>query len=205
MSKISKAAHRQCPKAVSVGAAVVCILVGLTGCAVDANEDFVLDDAAQAEEEVGAVEQPLKTGISLVVKSTSAGLIATDWQYREVATKKIWGCYDYDFLQNSGWFLATWYKTYVFVPTPAGQTVQLEQTVRAKLCNAKMDAFNYVGVKLETKAGPITGSFRVIPTGTKSSASAVCKDTNGTLVCSNAYVKVPTSGAITVTLSTLKP
>jgi len=172
-----------------------------------------LADEAEADP-ITSSEEALSTGVSLVVKSASPGLAAQQWFYREVATRKVWGCYGYDFLQGSGWFLSTWYRTYTFAPSAAGPVVNLERTLRAAACAARMDGINELTVSLATPEGPITGSFRVIPDGASTFANVACRRvdtpftdytgatrTSSTLACSDARVKMPSSGAMTVTIA----
>jgi hypothetical protein len=187
----------------------VCLALPLlAGCAGDPAAEEVGDEPITASEEA------LSTGVSLVVKSASPGLAAQQWFYREVATRKVWGCYDYDVLQRTGWSLATWYRTYTFAPSAAGPVVNLERTLRASACSARMDGVNDVTVSLATPAGPVTGSFRVVPDGAASAAAVRCTradtpfvdDTGATrtasaLACTDARVKLPASGPMTVTIS----
>lgn len=174
------------------------------------------DEAELEAEAISTSEEAISTGVSLVVNSRSTGLVAENWTYREVATRKVWGCYDYDVLQRSGWFLATWYRTYPFTASAAGPVVKLDRTVRAYACGARMDEFNYVNMSLATPTGPVTGSFRVVPGGTSTSATVTCKrvdytvtnelgTSNGSqLECTDARVKVPSSGAMTVAVTLVR-
>lgn len=153
------------------------------------------------------------TGFSLVVRSASPGLAAEQWLYRETATRSAPGCYDYDVLQRTGWYPATWHRTYPFTPSATGAVVRLERTPRAAVCAARMDANNEVVVTLDGPRGRISGSFQVVPDGSSDAASARCArvetsfvDDRGAtraesaLSCSDAHVQVPGSGAMTVTV-----
>jgi hypothetical protein len=180
----------------------------LVGCAAEPPPSDVGDEAVTSSEE------SLSTGVSLVVRPLTAGLQPQQWHYVETATRKVIGCYDYDVLQGSGWYLATWRRTYDFVAAASGPTVNLQRTLRASACAARMAPFNEVTVSLATAAGPVEGFFRVLPTGATASAAVTCTkvdssfvDSSGRtqvssrLACTDAAVKVPTSGAMTVTVT----
>jgi len=176
-----------------------------------------LEDEAELEAEgISTSAEALATGVSSVVKSRSGGLVPQQWLYREIATHKVVGCYDYDYLQGSGWFLASWNRTYPFIASAAGPVVNLQRTARATACLAKMDEFNHVNMSLAASTGPVAGSSRVVPGGASTFASATCKrvcytvtneigtQTGSRLDCTDARVRVPASGAMTVTV-TLAP
>jgi hypothetical protein len=183
------------------------VLPVLVGCA---GEPLPAD---ASDEAVTTSEDSLATGVSLVVKPLTAGLAPQQWHYVETATRKVVGCYDYDVLQGSGWYLATWRRTYGFAAASAAPTVNLERTLRAAACAARMSPLNEVTVSLSTTAGPVDGFFRVLPTGSTSSAAVTCKKVDSSFVdelgrtrtasrldCTDAAVKLPTSGAMTVTV-----
>jgi hypothetical protein len=121
------------------------------------------------------------------------------WSFREVATRTVIGCRQWDVLQGTGWFQATWHTEY----TPEAQEnvyrVTPKQKLAAKICAAKMDPYNRVRVE----AGELRGSFALIPDGFASETSIVCRARpEGTeydnLVCDEAHVSVPERGTVRI-------
>jgi hypothetical protein len=127
------------------------------------------------------------------------GLVPVLWNYREVATRTVIGCRQWDVLQGTGWFQATWYSDY----TPALQgsvyTVTPKPKLAAKICAAKMDQYN--SVRME--AGDLRGSFSIHPDGLASETSISCRpNPEGTeytsLSCDEAHVFVPENGIVRI-------
>jgi hypothetical protein len=121
------------------------------------------------------------------------------WNYREMATRTVIGCRQWDVLQGTGWFQATWHTEYT--PEADGNVYRVTPTPKlaAKLCAAKMDQYN----RMRVEAGALRGSFSVIPDGFASEASIICRPRpEGTeydnLVCEDAHVSVPERGTVRV-------
>lgn len=155
---------------------------------------------------------PLKA-LSLMVLLSSPAMAATTfefipdhpelvpalWNYREVATRTVIGCRQWDVLQGTGWFQATWYSDYE--PTAQGgvYSVTPRQKLGAKICAARMDQYN--SVRME--AGPWRGSFSIHPDGLENETSITCrvhpeKPEYESLVCDEAHVAVPGNGTVRI-------
>jgi hypothetical protein len=126
-------------------------------------------------------------------------LIPALWNYREVATRTVIGCRQWDVLQGTGWFQATWYTDYTPVAQGNVYTVTPKQKLAAKICAAKMDPYN--SVRME--AGELRGSFSIHPDGFASETRISCRpDPEGSeynsLVCDEAHVAVPENGTVRI-------
>jgi hypothetical protein len=126
-------------------------------------------------------------------------LVPVLWNYREMATRTVIGCRQWDVLQGTGWFQATWYSDYTPVLQGSFYTVTLKQKLAAKICAAKMDQYN--SVRME--AGELRGSFSINPNGVASETSISCRpNPEGTeytsLSCDEAHVSVPENGTVRI-------
>jgi hypothetical protein len=127
------------------------------------------------------------------------GLAPVLWNYREVATRTVIGCRQWDVLQGTGWFQATWYSDYAPTRQGSAYMVTLKPKLAAKICAAKMDRYN--SVRME--AGELRGSFSINPDGLASETSISCRpNPEGTeytsLSCDEAHVFVPENGTVRI-------
>ncbi len=160
----------------------------------------------QPEEAVAQTAEPLSAGLALSIAPDASGIVPSTWEYRELSTRNIFGCNDYDILQGTGWFPATWYKTYPFMAAGDTFVVNLEHTFRAFLCAAQMDPYNSVYVeRVDAGAvgGKLAGRFGVVPDGTSGETTITCMrnpsgDPDRTLTCEDAHVRLPAKGTMTV-------
>lgn len=126
-------------------------------------------------------------------------LVPVLWNYREMATRTVIGCRQWDVLQGTGWFQATWYSDYAPAFQGKAYTVTPKQSLAAKICAAKMDQYN--SVRME--AGSLRGSFSINPDGIASETSISCRpdpeaSEYETLVCDEAHVAVPNNGTVRI-------
>ncbi|HYX38187.1 MAG TPA: hypothetical protein VE954_34230 [Oligoflexus sp.] len=123
------------------------------------------------------------------------------WNYREVATRKVVGCRQWDVLQGTGWFQATWYTDYTPKADNTLYTVEPKPTLGARICAARMDAYNSVRVE----AGALRGSFSVNPDGLSNETTITCRpNPAGTeydnLVCDEAHVALSAQGTVRIVI-----
>lgn len=122
------------------------------------------------------------------------------WAYREVATRTFLGCRQWDVLQGTGWFQATWHTEYTPVLEDHDTyTVTPRQNLAAKICAAKMDAYNSVRVE----AGDLRGFFPINPDGQSSETEVTCRPNPegseyDSLVCDEAHVAVSEKGTVRI-------
>lgn len=117
------------------------------------------------------------TAETLVIDVDGEGLLVTQWETREVSTKK-WrpGCMQYDFLQRTGWAPRTWHDN--LEPKIIEDDLYVFETSSGFgrwYCGAEMDEYNYVELELITDAGETyRGRFKVIPGGESDDAVISC-------------------------------
>jgi len=121
------------------------------------------------------------------------------WNYRELATRTVIGCRQWDVLQGSGWFQATWYTDYTPLAEGNVYKVKHQQKLGPKICAAKMDQYNSVRVE----AGALRGSFSVNPDGFANETSVTCRPNPAgseydNLVCDEAHVAVSGQGTVRI-------
>jgi hypothetical protein len=126
-------------------------------------------------------------------------LVPVLWNYREMATRTVIGCRQWDVLQGTGWFQATWHIDYTPVAQGNVYSVTHKQKLAAKICAAKMDQYN----RVRMEAGSLRGSFSVIPDGFANETSISCRpnpeaEEYNNLACDEAHVAVPNNGTVRI-------
>lgn len=114
----------------------------------------------------------------LFVDVDGTGLEVTQWETREVTTRK-WrpGCMQYDVLQGTGWFPRTWHIDYT--PELVEEDLYYFETSSGFwrwYCQAEMDEINYVQLEMDSgvEGAPLQGRFRVVPGGESNEAVVTC-------------------------------
>ncbi len=135
---------------------------------------------------------------NLTVVPETPGVSVISWDFREISTKKFPGCWQYDFLQGTGWYPRTWYKNYLPVPVEESYVFSPKQTLTAKYCSAKMDQYNYVNIQKVTENSTLNGQFSIVPDGLTAEVNIYCTTSGESLVCENAHVLWEPSKTATV-------
>ncbi len=148
---------------------------------------------------------PLASAISFEFAPDRSELVPTVWTQREVSTRGILGCRQWDILQGTGWFPATFYTEYSPSLSNGIYRVEHKQKWPAKLCAAKMDAYNTVRLEMRSdlvEEGLLRGFFHINPNGISNETTINCRfnpaSTSDTLSCDEAQVLVPKEGSVRI-------
>lgn len=158
----------------------------------------------------------VNAGTLTVTTSNGTNLTLKDWEYREISTRSGWylGCWEYDFLQGSGWFRSTWRQEIAPISNGnATNTVsyEVQRTSRANYCNSMPDEINFIDLEYALDDGTVLeGYARIVPDETQESegkqeVTIQCAEAGGVidspcftcgLVCEEA--KIPWTGRETI-------
>ena len=156
---------------------------------------------------ITATVSSFASAISFEFAPDRSELVPTAWTQREVSTSGILGCRQWDVLQGTGWFPATFYTEYTPVLNNGIYRVEHKQKWTAKFCAAKMDAYNTVRLEMRSdlvEEGLLRGFFHINPNGISNETTINCRfnpaSTYDTLSCDEALVSVPKEGSVRINL-----
>lgn len=143
---------------------------------------------------------------TLVVSTPSEDVVVTEWNHREVASRKWPGCWEYDFLQGTGWFPSTWHNDFEpsFDEYEDAYVIETKRTWRQRYCASAMDQYNYVQIEWVDADGTVLhGRFSVVPGGESDDVEIGCsvshpKDPYNAITCDDAVVSWSSSGTVYV-------
>lgn len=131
---------------------------------------------------------------TLVVSTSTEDVVVTEWNHREVATRKWLGCWEYDFLQGTGWYPSTWHNDFEPVFDDDLYVFETTRTWRQRYCASEMDQYNDVQIEWVDADGTVLhGRFSVVPGGDSEDVEIGCyisdvSDSYNAITCDDAFV-----------------
>ncbi len=145
---------------------------------------------------------------TLIVEPVTPGITVDRIEYRFVSTRDWLGCWQWDVLQGSGWFRATWWHETDLEADGDSFVAELERNWYAQYCDARMDEINgvwFTWTNPEDPTDTYQGRFTIDPTGEGDTDAVTCALTDAdsdwnNFECGTAAVEVTPAGDVAIAL-----